>query len=408
MTMQTNSTPQAAPIPPPVDVIAPTHTEAVTLVPFGKSQIPASWNRAIKLVEGQIAPDCQIDSIVIGQVFHDKKSWEGKRVEKGVTVTANVSNTVNASRPCKVIWFTEEVPQRDDANAPLPVVVQAPPDYQNHQTIQAIWPKPIRLLNFQANEGFIVTKVQIGPTLFNDPKASEGRRVEKGQIVTTTVSGKTGGNPGMWITEDVPAMVEEKKEAPVVLGQVVHEQAVPVQAVPVPIGQMAIPVAAPPPANMQPGQQYVQHVSGPTMGAQPTHGQQVTQPYQGQTTGYTTVGGGGQVVQHMGGPSSAAQQYAMGPKADEYMILLSRERCRQVANVLRGGIIQPAEYAAICSPILQALAGPPGQMLRPGMNEVAICLTRSHAERIMAMVQGTDYSETQGLLLRFEQASVSQ
>jgi len=404
--------------------IAASETESILLIPFGKTSLPMTWNRAVKLVKGIASPDMTIDSVTIGQTLCEGagRTWEGRRVEKGVTLTANVSNNVNASKPCKVTWEIQEVAQFDEV--PLPVVRETPTMAQMAQSFQAVWPRAIRLLGYKVNPGFTVTEVTIGAAKFTSKESWEGRRVEKSQIVTTTVNGQGPGESGEWLTEEVPQLVEVQPQpssrpaGAQVLGSVgvahvpadqVH-QAVPVTATPyvppatfappvaVPVGQVAMPNAAPPPANMAPGSQYVQQVSGPPV----VHGRQASETYVGHNV--QPAAPAGQIIQHMGGAPAMPGSDQGPPRPDEYIVLLSRERARMMNMAMSGAIIPVSEHPSILSPMENALAGAPGQYLKAGMNELAMYLTRRQIELCISILKGTDYQEREGVRLMFSQA----
>lgn len=312
----------------------PTYSDMTPVTALGFNIIRTTWKSARRLIDCQLGPQSmKLDKVLIGATVYEGRTWEGRRVEKDVVISACVHNTGNVMENCQAIWFTEDVPQIHEAevvNEPAPAV----------------------------------------PPIVNSGAPHSGAEP------TNTVH---------------------------VAGAQVH-QAVPLvpNAGPVQVGQLAVPQPGPPPANMQPGMQYVQHIGGPLATGTPpaafTSGSPPT----------TTTQRNGQTYIHMGGaaPAHVAQGGTIVPGPGEVALLLTREDCRKVARVLHGAIFRPDETNGVMNSIASALERGQSQ-ISPGSNEIALKVTIQQAKRIQAIVNGTDHQEISSLHTTFELAATT-
>lgn len=320
-----------------------TYTESATFLALGDNSFRVSWTRARRLIECQLPPGLVLEKVLVGPTLFPGNTWEGQRVSAGEVVTACVHNTANDFKKGAAVWFTEDV-------------VQIPED--------------------------LTAKDHVVPA--NPPNHDQAAPPNMPETVSTTVH----------------------ESAPMPAPQVAPLQ----PGGPVQQGQLAIPQPGPPPVNMQPGMQYVQHVSGPTMTNAAGTGPGVQGHVQGQIPSYVQVHAPpGQQIFHTGGSNipthSSSAPVTAGP--DEIVALMSRERCNKVVFAMRGGIIGQHESPSILNPLENAMLAAPGMTLTPGMNEVAIRLTRKQAERVIGQVRGSHYLEEMGIINVFEAAAKS-
>lgn len=344
-----------------------TRTPTTTVGPFGFTSFQTRWEKPVEIIELQVAPGFEIDKVLIGATVCEGKTWEKRRVPKGVIVTAMLKNTKNASGPCQGIYFHRDAPLGVDVEDVTPP--KSPDEAVRAQNVdnaapRGMMPSPM-------------TQVEGVPNVGSMPM------------------------PAMPAPAPTPAV----PGAPGMVGAVVQAQ------------------MGPPPVTLQPGQQYVQHVSGPTLGgnvappAAPAAMHAGGENYQGQASAPQTmptnitgggvqymgvtqqVGGGAQQIQHLGGHPAAHAQPMVGP--DDIVVLLTQERCNKISRAMRGAVIMPQEIPAIVYPIEQAMQSNQKHVVA-GMNEKAIVLSRGQAQRVLSIVRGTDWREVEALIAMFE------
>lgn len=280
--------------------------------------------------------------------------------------------------------------------------------------LRTAWGIAVRLTEFQVAPGFQIEKITIGHDEFPDYRTAFGRRVEKGvEVAVKVLNPQLHSAPcaGLWFTEPVTQR-DEAKDAeamrpPAPVPPPAHQQVVNAAAPQGPVNGVYTIHEGQPMPNLQPGQQVVVQTSGPSSPVTPVAqgpAAPVVSAPQPAFLGVQQIGGPGQQIIQLGGGS--AQTGAL-PAHDpnKIGILLTRERCAKIAFVLRGGIIQPQEIPAVAFAIEQAItlaAADPNKQLVPGNNEVLVYLTRAQADRVLAMVKGTDWQEIQSLTLIFD------
>jgi len=270
--------------------------------------------------------------------------------------------------------------------------------------VQHTWDHAVKLVEFQCRPGFHIEKVIVGAKECDGTNYA-GSKVSKDEPVTVVVYNDEPDPEmfsGIWFTEDL-------EPAPTIGNG---------GGAPVPVimpdpssGQTVTIVGGRPPMVEAPqGQQFTHNAAQP-QGAMQSPTEFVYQPQSG-----AVMQSGGMEFHHVG------QQAPPPPPAEhrtfvdrqqfpervsvgdgEVVVLFSRERAMKVLFALKGGIIQPQEIPAITHAIKSALHTKRGSVVTPGMNEIGVVLSRGQAERVIAIVEGSDWQTVQGLMIKFQQ-----
>lgn len=259
----------------------------------------------------------------------------------------------------------------------------------SNAVVQNVWPTAIKIVDLRMPEGFALELVVIGASEHKGD-TFKNARVEQGVVVTTVAKNLHGTE-----TKPFSAVYLFEEAEPARNGKTFHGPAAPPDV-------RTVNAAAP--QGPVPSREYVQ----------------VTTP---QGPSYGSVGGGGPQYIHIGGtpapePPSHARTYVERPVAPqrvtvqphEIVALMTRETARRIAFGLKtgGAGLQPQEKPALVYALQQALdlVRDPlrPQIMNPGANEIGIVLSRSQAERAITIIQGTDWLELQGLVMKFEES----